>query len=74
MDAVRIEGSHIEKVLGRRTQLQRILREENLDPSDRQIFENLEGSERVMARIEVNLLANALSLYRRWRADQRGTQ
>jgi hypothetical protein len=39
-----------------------------------EIFENLEGSEQVMARIEIHLLPHALSLYERWRAERGGTQ
>ena len=41
MDAIRIEGSHVEKVLGRRTQLMRILDRENLNAADKQIVKDV---------------------------------
>jgi hypothetical protein len=41
MDALRIEGSHLEKVLGRRTQLQRIVNEETLNATERKIARDL---------------------------------
>ena len=41
MDAIRIEGSHVTKVLERRTQLTRILNEESLNTTDRQIVKHL---------------------------------
>jgi hypothetical protein len=37
-----------------------------------EVFENLEGPSQVIARIESTLHPNALSLYQRWRAQQRG--
>lgn len=39
-----------------------------------EIFENLECSQQVIVRIELNLLPNSLSLYKRWRAEQGGAK
>jgi RHS repeat-associated protein len=41
MDAVRAEGSHVQKVIDRRTQLQSIRNHEALGPTDRQILRDL---------------------------------
>jgi hypothetical protein len=41
MDALRIEGSHLQKVWDRRRQLLNILKNEPLDAKDRQLIKDL---------------------------------
>jgi hypothetical protein len=41
MDALRIEGSHLKKLFDRQSQLRNIVREEQLNPQDRQIVKDI---------------------------------